>query len=619
MKPLASADPTSIGSYRLRGVLGGGGMGRVYLGRSPSGRRVAVKVIRSELAEDPVFRRRFAREVAAIRSVGPLFTAPMVDADPDAEPPWLATTYVERPSLREWVVEHGPLAASGVLVLAAGLAEALASIHAAGLVHRDLKPSNVLLDDSGPRIIDFGIVALPDATSPLTTSIIGTPSYLAPDLIDGAEASAASDIFALGATLSFAATGRPLVGEGTMFQQMTQIAVGRFDLSGVPKAAGPAIVGCLSRRPKDRPTADELARIFVGTGRTAPGPGWYRPTAPDAEEAAGRLSRRRVLVLGGTAGLAVVGGGMAAAFGRGGGRRPETVPAGPGTVLWSARSGAQPPGVPVIVGGLIAATGAQLVAVDRQGHRRWTRDLPGGAVTPRPWDDAVLVTDLGTATLVDAATGALRFTVDLAGAGRTASRDENPDHLAVEIGAVAIGAGHAYLDLGTATVAIDRQGSQAWRRPRPPRPDGRRTAAPVPLAAGPQRLVLREVVDATVQISLADPDTGEVRWSTRYAAPPPGSPPPPPAGPPPSGPPPDGAPPPPDPAWERSEARLGPDHLALRDIQDLRVVRAADGGTGWRAPSPTPAVAIELAGDLLALSAGRLTAGRVATGDTAWQ
>src|SRR5437763_15030953 len=146
MKPLASADRTSVGSYRPLGVLGGGGMGRVYLGRSPTGRQVAVKVIRSELAEDPVFRRRFAREVAAIRSVGPLFTAPMVDADPEAELPWLATMYLEGPSLREWVVEHGPLAPSAVLILAAGLAEALASIHAAGLVHRDLKPSNVLLD-----------------------------------------------------------------------------------------------------------------------------------------------------------------------------------------------------------------------------------------------------------------------------------------------------------------------------------------------------------------------------------------------------------------------------------------------------------------------------------------
>src|SRR5439155_5967662 len=139
--------------------------------------------------------RRFARGGPGIRSVGPLFPPAMVDADPGGEPPWMATTYVEGPRLGEWVVQGGPVAPSAVLVLAAGLAEALASIHAAGLVHRDLKPSNVLLDDAGPRIIDFGIVALPDATSPLTTSIIGTPSYLAPEPIDGADASAAIDIF----------------------------------------------------------------------------------------------------------------------------------------------------------------------------------------------------------------------------------------------------------------------------------------------------------------------------------------------------------------------------------------------------------------------------------------
>src|SRR2546423_11192847 len=324
MRPLGTADPTSVGSYRLLGVLGGGGMGRVYLGRSPTGRRVAIKVIRTELAEDPVFRRRFAREVAAVRSVDPLFTARMVDADTDAEPPWLATTYVDGPSLREWVVEHGPLAPGAVLVLAAGLAEALASIHDAGLVHRDLKPSNVLLDDAGPRIIDFGIVALPDATSQLTTSLIGTPSYLAPELIDGAEASAASDVFALGATLFFAATGLPLVGEGTMFQQMTQITLGRFDLSEVPKVLRPAIVRCLSRRAKDRPTADELARIFVSSGVAAPGPGWYREPAV-AEAVADRVpraSRRWGLAIGGVGCAAVAGGGVgvAAAVDRVGGR-----------------------------------------------------------------------------------------------------------------------------------------------------------------------------------------------------------------------------------------------------------------------------------------------------------
>jgi outer membrane protein assembly factor BamB len=639
MRPLGSTDPTTVGSYRLLGVLGGGGMGRVYLGRSPTGRRVAIKVIRAELAEDPVFRRRFAREVAAVRSVGPLFTAPMVDADPDAEPPWLATTYVDGPSLREWVLEHGPLAPAAVLMLAAGLAEALASIHGAGLVHRDLKPSNVLLDDPGPRIIDFGIVALPDATSQLTTSLIGTPSYLAPELIDGAEASAASDVFALGATLFFAATGLPLVGEGTMFQQLTQITVGRFDLSQVPKALRPAIVRCLSRRPKDRPTADELARIFISAGVAEPGPGWYRETTagpvPDRLPG-GRLSRRWVLAMGGAVGATLVGGGVgvAAAFDRRDGR-PGARSTGPGTVLWLARSGAQPlppppagedPTVPIIVhqgSRLITASGSHVTAVDTQGHRQWTRDLPASRLTQHLWDDAVLLTDLGSVWLVDAATGAQRFAVDLAAAERAAGGADNPDHLAVEISGVVATTGHAYLNVGTATVAIDRQGHQLWRRPRPTLPDGRRAPAASPLAADPSRLLVRRVVDATVQLSLFDPDTGDVRWSIRYAAPerldPPPGPPPDAVSPPGGVPPPDGGPPPPEPEWQRSGARIGAGHVALRDAQDLRVVRVADGGTVWHASSPLPVAAIELAGELFLVAADRLTAYHVGTGERAWQ
>src|SRR5258705_7088289 len=151
MRPLGETDPLSIATYRLLGVLGGGGMGRVYLGESRSGRRVAIKVVRPDLAEDPAFRRRFGREVAAVRAVNPLFTAAVVDADPDAAEPWFATTYIDGPSLAARVSMAGPLAPGAVLVLAAGLAEAPASIHRAGLVHRDLKPSNVIVNDSGPH------------------------------------------------------------------------------------------------------------------------------------------------------------------------------------------------------------------------------------------------------------------------------------------------------------------------------------------------------------------------------------------------------------------------------------------------------------------------------------
>ena len=164
MKPLSVFDPTVVASYRLLGVLGNGGMGRVYLGQSPSGRQVAIKVVRADLVDDPATRRRFAREVAAVRAISPLFTAAVVDADTEAESPWLATMYIDGPSLEQWVAEHGALVPTAVLTLAAGLAEAAGSIHHAGLVHRDIKPSDVLLSGTGPHVIDFGLVLAPHST-----------------------------------------------------------------------------------------------------------------------------------------------------------------------------------------------------------------------------------------------------------------------------------------------------------------------------------------------------------------------------------------------------------------------------------------------------------------------
>src|SRR5690349_7137117 len=154
MKPLGSGDPAVVGSFRLLGVLGGGGMGRVYLGQSRTGRRLAIKMLSEQYAEDPEYRERFAREVSAAKLVSPLYTAAVVDADTQAKNPWLATTYIDGPSLEEWVTKHGALPPQKVLALAPGLAEALISIHSVGLVHRDLKPSNVIINPNGPHIID---------------------------------------------------------------------------------------------------------------------------------------------------------------------------------------------------------------------------------------------------------------------------------------------------------------------------------------------------------------------------------------------------------------------------------------------------------------------------------
>jgi serine/threonine protein kinase len=182
VQELLPGDPQVIGPYPLLGQLGSGGMGRVFLGLSAGGRRVAVKVIRAELAADPEFRARFRREVAAARTVSGMFTAVVVDADVDAPAPWLATAYVAGPSLAQAVDTHGPLPAHSVTALAGGFAGSLATIYAAGVVHRDLKPSNVLLADDGPRVIDFGISRAAEATSLTGTGlVVGSPGFMSPE------------------------------------------------------------------------------------------------------------------------------------------------------------------------------------------------------------------------------------------------------------------------------------------------------------------------------------------------------------------------------------------------------------------------------------------------------
>ena len=210
MEPLQADDPTLVGRFRVVGRLGVGGMGRVYAATGPDGRRAAVKVIRDDLADDTGFRHRFRREVAAASAVVGLFTARVLDADPDGEPPWLATEFVEGPSLRDAVLTHGPMPEHALLDLARGLAEALAAIHAAGLVHRDLKPANVLLSPAGPRVIDFGIARAVDSSRlTVTGQIIGTPDFMAPEQIEGTrESGPEGDVFALGSTLAWAATSR---------------------------------------------------------------------------------------------------------------------------------------------------------------------------------------------------------------------------------------------------------------------------------------------------------------------------------------------------------------------------------------------------------------------------
>ena len=263
-EPLRRWDPERIGPYVILGRLGAGAMGQVYLGRSAAGRLVAVKTIKVDLAEEAGFRTRFAQEVAAARRVSGFFTAAVVEADPEADLPWLATAYVPAPSLGRLVKACGPQSVGTVRWLAAGCAEALESIHGAGLVHRDLKPSNVLVAPDGPRVIDFGVARAAERMGVSTSrGAVGTPAYMAPEQArDTHQASAASDVYALGATLLFAATGHPPYQGDTVMDVLARLATEEPDLSGLSGELTELIAACLQRVPRDRPTSSAmLARL----------------------------------------------------------------------------------------------------------------------------------------------------------------------------------------------------------------------------------------------------------------------------------------------------------------------------------------------------------------------
>ncbi|MHB9860962.1 serine/threonine-protein kinase [Streptomyces sp. YIM S03343] len=286
-KALEPEDPRRVGRYRIEARLGAGGMGRVYLARSPGGRAVAVKTVRPELAEDGDFRRRFAREVAAARRVNGAFTAGVVDADADGSPPWLATVYVPGVSLGEAIARHGPWPTRPVLALGAGLAEALEAIHAVGIVHRDLKPSNVLLAADGPRVIDFGISAASEASVLTHTGMtIGTPGFMSPEQITGQPVGPASDVFSLGALLAHTASGVGPFGTGTPHALHYRAVHEPPDLDALPLELREVVAACLTKHPGQRPTvaylldrltttdgADDDGRIATATPQLTE-PGW---------------------------------------------------------------------------------------------------------------------------------------------------------------------------------------------------------------------------------------------------------------------------------------------------------------------------------------------------------
>ncbi|WP_030298009.1 serine/threonine-protein kinase [Streptomyces katrae] len=283
MQPLEAGEPRTIGAYRLLGRLGSGGMGRVYLGRSTGGRTVAVKIVHPHFASDEEFRARFRREVEAARRVGGEWTAPVLDADPQAPVPWVATGYVAGPSLGGAVATHGPLPEASVRAVGEGLARALVAVHGLGLVHRDVKPSNVMLTLDGPRLIDFGIARATDGTASLTSTgvSIGSPGYMSPEQILGKGVTGAADVFSLGAVLAFAATGQPPFTGDNSATLLYKVVHEPPDLDAVP-AGGlrELIAACLAKAAADRPAPEAMAEALAGS---LSAPGWL--PAPLVEEA----------------------------------------------------------------------------------------------------------------------------------------------------------------------------------------------------------------------------------------------------------------------------------------------------------------------------------------------
>ncbi|MFV2179149.1 serine/threonine-protein kinase [Actinomadura sp. LOL_016] len=264
--PLETGDPASIGTWRLVGRLGKGGMGVVYLGRSPGGAPGAIKVINPELAGDQAFRERFGIEVAYARRVAPSYTARVLDHGESDGLPYLVTEYIDGPALNDYVDDHGVFESGALRGLAAGVATALSAIHAVGLVHRDLKPGNVLLAADGPRVIDFGVARALDSHPPLTETgfVIGSRGYVAPEVAFGEPVGTAADVFAWGVLAAYAATGRNPYGTGSVEEMVACARRAEYDLSGVPHDLGPVLRAALDPDPARRPSADDLIVRLVG-------------------------------------------------------------------------------------------------------------------------------------------------------------------------------------------------------------------------------------------------------------------------------------------------------------------------------------------------------------------
>lgn len=387
MRALRESDPQAVGAYRLLAELGRGGMGRVLLASGPDGRLVALKQVHARLGADEAFRARFRREVAASRMVSGAFTAAVMDADPDAVTPWLASVFVAGPSLGAAVEAAGALPEAVVRRLAAGLATALVAIHRAGLVHRDLKPDNVLLSEDGVRVIDFGIArpAEPGGeASELTQTgmVVGSPAFMSPEQAEGKEPGPASDVFSLGSVLAMAAAGRsPFAAPSTLGTLYNVVHAGP-ELSGVPAGLRPLVEACLAKDPAARPTPGRLLELIGPVAPAGPvGPSWpaavHRLIAEQRAAVAG-------LVRGGPDRAAARGGtGAGGGAGAGVGPADPTVPldrSGPAgsTAVLPPGGLPRPPGGGRRVRSAVWATVAGLVLVGGLGLTAYALRTGGG-------------------------------------------------------------------------------------------------------------------------------------------------------------------------------------------------------------------------------------------------
>ncbi|MFJ4328365.1 serine/threonine-protein kinase [Streptomyces tricolor] len=560
--------PEYAGHYRLESCLGSGGMGVVHLARSTSGMRLAVKVVHAEFARDPEFRGRFRQEVAAARRVSGAFTAPVVDADPEAERPWMATLFIPGPTLSDQVKRKGPMAPEQLRRLMAGLAEALRDIHRVGVVHRDLKPSNVLLAEDGPKVIDFGISRPKDSELRTETGkLIGTPPFMAPEQFRRPrEVGPAADIFALGSVMVHAATGRGPFDSDSPYVVAYQVVHDEPDLAGVPQGLAPLVRRCLAKEPAERPTPDELMRelrsvaasydtqAFIPAQRTSGEPGGEAPggEAPSGEARSGetpsggdgsaggagpasgaasgpasgpvgsgrsgparrrvarRLGRRRAVALGaGALGLALVGG-LAAVWGAGGNDHPPREGRAPALTAaaggtWSARPAVGGEGMPHCA----YAAGKVLCA------------RPGAVFALSPDDGGLLwrrSVDTRSTSGPPAVSGGLVQPYTDGGtrlAGLDPATGEQAWQRRLPAGTTVRYAGGTALLAGadgTVTGVDAATGAQRWRGAVP----GQGVPSFVAFPGESSAYATRTSADgANTRVTAVDPETGRVRWDVR--------------------------------------------------------------------------------------------------------